>query len=175
MKLSAANGANEGAAAVEVVSGQHTISTAAQFADTLDVSTLNHTAAMTFSGALSGSGGLVLSGSGSVYLSNANNSFSGGTSVEGGTLYLTNRGSILDGSSLTVGAGGTAVFNSSAAPMIATDMAGEAGPSASTVAPVPEPGTLATLAAGVICCLAARNCQRRRRGSATVRFREQSK
>ncbi len=175
VKLSAANGANEGAAAVEVVSGQHTISTAAQFADTLDVSTLNHTAAMTFSGALSGSGGLVLSGSGSVYLSNANNSFSGGTSVEGGTLYLTNRGSILDGSSLTVGAGGTAVFNSSAAPMIATDMAGEAGPSASTVAPVPEPGTLATLAAGVICCLAARNCRRRRRGSATVRFREQSK
>ena len=115
VRLSAANGANEGAAAVEIVSGQDTISTAAQFADTLDVSTLNHTAAMTFSGALSGSGGLVLSGSGSVYLSNANNSFSGGTSVEGGTLYLTNRGSILDGSSLTVGAGGTAVFNSSAA------------------------------------------------------------
>ncbi|MGO9109296.1 MAG: beta strand repeat-containing protein [Thermoguttaceae bacterium] len=151
---------DNGAAFVEVVSGQHTIAANAKLGCAVDVSTLDTEAEMTFSGALSGTGGLVLSGSGSVILS-GNNSYSGGTTVEGGTLHLYGTDAIPNGSALTVGGGGASIFNASAKAIssIEPDAAGAAGPA---VSPVPEPGTLATLTAGALCCLAARSWRRRR-------------
>ncbi|MGA2256425.1 MAG: autotransporter-associated beta strand repeat-containing protein, partial [Thermoguttaceae bacterium] len=111
--------------------------------------------------ASSNSGGLTKFGSGALILSGTN-SYSGGTTVDGGTLYLTNSESILPNSALTV-VGSTLIFDPTAATM--SPMApGAAGAVASAVSPVPEPGTLAILAAGAICCLAARSWRRRRSG-----------
>ena len=53
---------------------------------------------------LSGNGQLILSGTGS---------YTGGTFVEGGTLYMTSSTAIANDSNLTVGAGGTFVFDPS--------------------------------------------------------------
>ena len=101
----------EGAAFVEVVSGQHVIAVNAQLDSALDASTLDTAAAIRFSGHLSGTGSLVLSGEGSVTLSSNDNSYTGGTTVDGGTLYLDDSRALANGSSLTVGAGGSQVFN----------------------------------------------------------------
>ena len=131
----------EGAAFVEVVSGSHTIAANAQLDGALDVSTLDRAAAMRFSGALSGTGGLVLSGEGSVTLSSDNNSYTGGTTVDGGTLYLDDSGALPHGSSLTVGAGGSQIFNQ----LLEGARIESAGAVASSVSSVPEPGSLATL------------------------------
>ena len=83
-----------------------------ELADTLDVSILDPAAAMTMSGALSGSGGLFVSGAGSLILA-GDNSFSGGTTVDGGVLYITSSASLASGSSLGVAAGGTLIFDPS--------------------------------------------------------------
>ena len=81
---------------------------------------------------LDGGGELILSGS---------NSYSGGTVVDDGKLIVTSNSSLPDGGSLTVGAGGTFIFDPS--------MAGSSVV-ASTTAAVPEPGTLALLMAGLV-------------------------
>ncbi len=96
------------------------------------------------SGAISGSGGLAITGDGTLLLSGTDNTYSGGTVVESGTLIVNNCGALPDGSSLTVGAGGTFIFDPSVA-------AAPAVPSANTqhIAAVPEPGTLALLAAAL--------------------------
>ena len=62
--------------------------------------------------------------------------------VNAGTLIATNSDAIADGTSLTVGAGGRFVFDPSAG---AAPVANGA-----VVAAVPEPGTLALLAAGLV-------------------------
>jgi autotransporter-associated beta strand protein len=80
-----------------------------------------------------GPGTLILSGS---------DSYTGGTTVNAGTLILTSNTAIPDGTSLTVGAGGTVIFDPSVA---GTPVVGSA---ASSVAAVPEPGTLVLLTAG---------------------------
>ena len=83
-----------------------------------------------------GSGELILSGS---------NSYTGGTIVASGTLAVTAAAALPEGSSLTIGAGGTFIFDptASAAPL-SVDSA------ARIVQAVPEPGTLALLlAAGI--------------------------
>ena len=78
-------------------------------------------------------------------LSGASNSYTGGTNVEAGTLEITTAGGIPDGTSLTVGAGGTFIFDSSQAGTPVT---------ASSVAAVPEPGTLPQLGVGILGLLA---------------------
>ena len=148
----------EGAAFVEVVSGQHVIAVNAQLDSALDASTLDTAAAIRFSGHLSGTGSLVLSGEGSVTLSSNDNSYTGGTTVDGGTLYLDDSRALANGSSLTVGAGGSQVFNQLLEAARIEPAA--AGAVASSVSWVPEPGTLATLAAAAIFCLAARGWRR---------------
>ncbi|MBU2851861.1 autotransporter-associated beta strand repeat-containing protein, partial [Acidithiobacillus ferrivorans] len=60
----------------------------------------NHGNSDTFSGAFSGNGGMTFFGPGSTILSAAN-SYSGGTTVNGGTLALTGTGSIADSSGVT--------------------------------------------------------------------------
>jgi autotransporter-associated beta strand protein len=117
-----------------------------------------NTGANTISGAIGdgGAGGklaLTKDGDGTWVLSVAN-TYSGGTTVSKGTLLLTNANALLAGSDLTIGASGTVV--------LASDLTGAAATNAgSSVAPVPEPGTIALLAAGLAGLLVA--AWRRRR------------
>ena len=94
----------------------------------------------TIQGEIDGSGGLVLSGSGTLILTNPYNSYTGGTYVYNGTLVVTDPGAIEDGTDLNVG--NTDVFL--AAPYVATGASDAAPPGA---AAVPEPESLVLLAA----------------------------
>jgi len=60
----------------------------------------------------SGGGGLIITGSGTVALSGTN-SYTGGTTVSSGTLLINAASALPDGTSLTIGAGGTFVFDPS--------------------------------------------------------------
>ena len=82
---------------------------------------------------LNGCGELILSGT---------NSYSGGTMVNAGTLIVINNYSLPGGDSLTVGAGGTLIFDRSLGASSVTVSAGAVA--------VPEPSTLILLAAGAI-------------------------
>jgi fibronectin-binding autotransporter adhesin len=91
--------------------------------------------ALTINGPISGSGGLREIGSGTLVLAGSD-SYTGGTNVACGTLEAMSSDSLPEGGRLIVGQGASAIF----AP---------AGPGAGIVA-VPEPGTLALLAAAVL-------------------------
>jgi autotransporter-associated beta strand protein len=95
----------------------------------------------TFSGIIDGSAGtlgLVMAGSGTQVLSGTN-TFTGGTTVNSGTLIVNNVAGLLDNSNLYVGD-----------PMLLPLLPAAVVPAAaSAVAPVPEPGTVGLLAAGV--------------------------
>ena len=110
-----------------------------------------------FSLVASGDGTLVLSGS---------NSYSGGTSVEGGTLLMTSAEALPAGTPLTLGAGGTLLFDPSAAE--AAPPAEVGGDGSVSAAAVPEPGILALLAATGSCVSVA---ALRRRGTKRTRQR----
>ncbi len=102
------------------------------------VLTLAPTGSTTFSGSIvdgSGTVALALNGPGTQVLSGTN-TYSGGTTVNNGTLIVTNIEALADGSSLTVG---------SASPFQAAIV--PAPPASAPVASVPEPGTLALVAA----------------------------
>ena len=85
------------------------------------------------------------------------NTYSGGTDVEGGTLEVTNSNAILYGTGLTVGTDGTVVFSDppgAGVTMVATSL--PAASPAGRVAAVPEPSTLALLGlAGIVAAAAA--------------------
>ena len=97
---------------------------------------------VTGSGNISGSGGLAKTGSGLLILS-GDNTYMGGTDVEGGTLDVAVSDAMPYGSGLTVGANGTVVF--AVPPEAGSSTLATASP-AGQVAAVPEPGTLALLA-----------------------------
>ncbi|KRC80635.1 hypothetical protein ASE30_24760 [Achromobacter sp. Root83] len=78
--------------------------------------TLNGTTAGTYSGVISGVGGLVKAGAETQILNGAN-TFTGGLTVNGGTLALGSTGSLAANSAVTVNTGGT--FDVSAAPAMA--------------------------------------------------------
>jgi autotransporter-associated beta strand protein len=98
--------------------------------------------AVTFSGALSGPGGLNKVGPGTLVLSGSND-YQGGTDVMAGTLEITDADALPD-ASLTIAPGGTFIFDPSQA---------VAAPITSSVAapsnPVPEPCTLALLTVAI--------------------------
>jgi autotransporter-associated beta strand protein len=75
-------------------------------------------------------------------------SFSGGTDVNAGTLIVVANDAIPDGTSLTVGSGGTLVFDSTTA--AAPDVPAPLAVSPAAVIAVPEPDTLALLIAGLV-------------------------
>ena len=78
--------------------------------------------------------------------------------VNNGRLIATNSQSLPDGTSLTVAAGGTFIFDPSFTGSPVTAGAVSAG----VVSPVPEPGRLALLVAGAVVGLAA---WRKRKGT----------
>jgi autotransporter-associated beta strand protein len=100
---------NDSSSIADLVSdqGSHTISTAVQFASNVlaDIDA----GQLTIGGAVSGSGGLTKSGSGTLVLS-ALNSYAGDTNVQDGTLRL-GRASLADSSNLYLKAGTTLDLN----------------------------------------------------------------
>jgi autotransporter-associated beta strand protein len=94
------------------------------------------------------SGTLTLSGSGN---------FTGGATVNGGSLIVTNAGAIGDGSNLSVG--DPTLLLMLPAPVVPAAVAA----SATAASPVPEPGTLALLAIGTGAAVAVRARRRRRK------------
>jgi autotransporter-associated beta strand protein len=98
--------------------------------------------------AISGSGSLFKLGGGTLTLSGTN-TYTGGTNVFGGTLVVTTPQGIEDGTNLYVGTSG-AFF----APVVPAPAVGGGAASAGVTA-VPEPGTLALLAAGAAAAVVA--------------------
>ena len=96
-----------GNAQIQVLAGSHTISAPIELANNVQVAVA--AASLEVAGPIGGSGGLTKSGAGSLVLSGAN-TFTGGTTVADGTLYIADRNALADGASLTVSAGGTLIF-----------------------------------------------------------------
>jgi len=90
---------------------------------------------------------LLKDGTGSLVLSGTNN-YSGGTFVNAGILAVTSSSALPDNGSLTVGAGGTLIFDPSfsGSPIVASAVSAMSSP----VSPVPEPSTLVLLMAGLV-------------------------
>jgi autotransporter-associated beta strand protein len=113
-----------GSASISVTSGSNAIKAPVMLGDNVKVAAAGGTS-LTISDPISESGGshaVTLSGSGSLVLSGSN-SYTGGTTVDGGTLILTNPSAIAANTSLTIGAGGILIFDPSyvAAPIEATN------------------------------------------------------
>jgi len=107
---------NSGSAAqIAVTDASHAITAPLILADGLVV-TPSSGATLAISGNISqtAASALTLDGPGALILSGSN-SYTGGTTVEAGTLYVTNAVAIADGTSLTVGGGGVFVFDPSLA------------------------------------------------------------
>jgi autotransporter-associated beta strand protein/parallel beta-helix repeat protein len=133
----------------------------------------NNSAGTTFNGSLSGSGSLIEAGSGTLTLT-ASNRYSGGTTVGGGELAAENASAIPSGSLLAIGASGSVVLGtpgatelgeiSGAGPLTSRVFGSSSGPMAPSVGgdinTVPEPGTLALLAAGAAAGIGARRRHR---------------
>jgi len=136
-----------GTATVTVSSGTQTIESATTLtlASTTEMATAASSALKIKAniGEINGRQLLLKDGSGTLVLSGTNN-YSGGTVVNAGTLIATSSTALPDGGSLTVGAGGTLIFDPTygASPI--------QGMSSLAASPVPEPGTLALLLAGLV-------------------------
>ena len=151
--------ASSGTASIVVLSASHTISapvvitSSLSSAGTLSIQLMPDNTVggaltgLTMSGPISdgGVGNGVLSldgGTGMLVLANSDNSYGGGTYVNAGTLVATVSDAIPAGTSLSVAAGATFIYDPSRAPGY------EAG-SVLVAAAVPEPGTLALFGAGL--------------------------
>ena len=153
-------------ASIAVENGSHSISAPIVLAGSLTVSTTGG-ASLVLSGSVSEltpGTNLNLSGEGQLVLAGAGN-YTGGTTVYGGTVYVTSSTALPDDRGLVIGAGGTFVFDptepgtmyswSAAAAM------SQGSPASRTVA-VPEPGTLVLLLAALWSAGACRRFSKRR-------------
>ncbi len=106
----------------------------------------------TFSGVIAdgtgGAGSLIKAGTGTLILGGSD-TYTGGTTVNAGTLCVTNLGALPSGTKLTVAADGTFIFDPSVAAVSDEESPFAASPGAG-VTTVPEPSTTALLAAGVV-------------------------
>jgi len=128
-------------AAVTVISGKHWVEVSILLGSNLVVS---DSGSLGLSGNLSDGGlaeSLTLAGGGELILS-GNNTYTGRTNVTAGTLIITSNTALPDGTSLTVGADGTFIFDPSPG---ASSVAVSPG-----VVAVPEPSTLVLLGVGAI-------------------------
>ena len=142
-----------GPASVVVSGGTQTIDSAIILASSASFGPQAGTQ-LTLGGNISGNNmALSLIDSGTLILGGTANSYTGGTYVEEGALYVNNSAAIYDGTSLTVGAGGTFIFD----PRTGGTSIDVSQPGAALHAEVvPEPGTLALLSmAGIIAAAAA--------------------
>ncbi len=114
-----------------------------------DDSTLDIAPAQSFdyAGDISGNGSLTKDGPVSLTLSGSD-TYTGGTTIDDGTLYVASSTALPSGTSLIVGAGGTFLFDPAEAGTPGEAASGEVLSGALTVTPVPEPGTWALLIAG---------------------------
>jgi autotransporter-associated beta strand protein len=136
-------------AAIGALTGTGTVNHSGAGRNTLTVGSGD--ASSDFEGTIANSGGpltLVKTGLGQLVLSGGDNTYTGGTMVEAGTLYVTDTDALPGGTSLTVGAGGTFIFDPAATAGPASGGSPEALPGAA-VAAGPEPGPLALLAAAL--------------------------
>ncbi len=149
---------DSGTSTVTVLSGMHAISAPVEIAGGSLAVVVSSSGVLGISGNVSDDGDqrsltLAGDGSGQLILSGSNN-YGGGTTVGAGTLIVNNSAALPDGSSLTVGAGGTFIFDPSmaGAPAVALDSL-PVSPGAG--AAVPEPGILTLLGvAGIIASVA---------------------
>ena len=128
-------------ATVAVQSGTHWMEVPIMLDSNLEVSS---SGSLTLSGNISDGGlgmSLTLDGGGELILSGSN-SYGGGTLVDDGALVVTSSGALPAGTGLTVGAGGTLLYDPSVVSSPGTD--------GGTVVAVPEPGTLVLLLAGFL-------------------------
>ncbi len=147
---------NNGVAQILVASGSHGISASVVLNEALSIAPAAGTR-LDISGNISeanpGVGRLSLDGPGTLLLSGTN-SYTGGTSVNAGTLIVNTNTALANNTNLSVGAGGTFIYDPS---VTSAPAAGGATAAASPagVAAVPEPGTLALLLAGLVLGLGA--------------------
>ncbi len=116
---------------------------------------LNPTDNLVLSGNLGGDGSITKLGAGTVVLSGSNG-YLGGTTVVAGTLIVAGPNAIADGTSLTVGDGTPFASRVVPTPLVAGF---PTEPATAIITPVPEPGTLALMAAVVV--MLAIYCKRR--------------
>jgi len=138
-------GTGSSPASVKVTTGSDAISANLVLASNLEVS---GSGTLALSGSISGGTGfsLTMSGTNGTLILSGTGLY-GGTIVNAGTLAVTTSTALPDNQSLTVGAGGTLIFD----PSFHASAIQSASPTMSAVAPVPEPGTLALLlAAGLV-------------------------
>ncbi len=149
---------------ISVLSGTHNISAPVVLAGSLAVNTTSG-GVLDLSGSVSeaspGTGAITLNG-GELILSGTG-SYTGGTTVNNGAvLYLTSPTGITNNTNLTVAGGGTFIYDPSMQAAPAANVRTSAASPAGAVAAVPEPGTLALLAAGLVVGIGAAWRRRKR-------------
>ena len=156
---------NSGSASLASMSqGTHAIAAAIEISGGNLVISASNSGLLGISGNISDDGhqrSLTLEGDGSgqLVLGGAADSYQGGTVVEAGTLLVNNSGALADGPSLTVGGGGTFVFD----PTVSGAALASVSP-AGLVAPLPEPGSVVLLLAALWSAVACHRFSRRPKG-----------